>query len=244
MPEPLHYGDHVQHYKMDAAYHDYFTTDPFSEQDIRRRYQAFFQLCPLQLGERILEIGSGGGPALAELNGSDACYVPTDLAGNNLTRMRSQAACPIFPALADTYALPFVDYCFDRVIISEVLEHLERPEQAVCEAARVARPNATVLISVPYREKISYQICIHCNRPTPTHAHLHSFDEHNLSRLIEAGGLTVKRTYKLCNKVASRAYISIGLKRMPFGVWHGVDRLFNTLIPKPSHMMVIATKPS
>ena len=45
-------------------------------------------------------------------------------------------------------ALPFEDNRFDLVICNEVLEHLERPEQAMAELGRVSRHYC--LISVPH----------------------------------------------------------------------------------------------
>ena len=47
----------------------------------------------------------------------------------------------------DIYKMPFADKMFDLVVCTEVLEHLDKPNQAVQELLRVAK-NA-VLISVP-----------------------------------------------------------------------------------------------
>ena len=46
------------------------------------------------------------------------------------------------------YDLPFDDDSFDIVVLSEVLEHLERPSDALAEAGRVAL--RAVLVSVPW----------------------------------------------------------------------------------------------
>jgi hypothetical protein len=55
------------------------------------------------------------------------------------------------------------------------------------EMWRVVRPGGRVLISTPYRERIRYVLCIHCNQPTPIHAHLNSFDEHRLASYLRQG---------------------------------------------------------
>lgn len=49
--------------------------------------------------------------------------------------------------VGSVYALPYADRQFDLVLCSEVLEHLDRPEAALAEVARVARQH--VLLSVP-----------------------------------------------------------------------------------------------
>ncbi len=49
--------------------------------------------------------------------------------------------------VGSVYELPYPDDSFDLVLCSEVLEHLDRPEDAVRECARVARKH--VLLTVP-----------------------------------------------------------------------------------------------
>jgi 2-polyprenyl-3-methyl-5-hydroxy-6-metoxy-1,4-benzoquinol methylase len=50
-------------------------------------------------------------------------------------------------SVADAYTLPFESKSFDTVSLLEVLEHLERPDDAVREALRVARHR--VVVTVP-----------------------------------------------------------------------------------------------
>ena len=49
----------------------------------------------------------------------------------------------------DALALPFADGSFDRVIASEVLEHIPDDEEAMAELARVLRPGGTMAVTVP-----------------------------------------------------------------------------------------------
>lgn len=49
----------------------------------------------------------------------------------------------------DALRLPFSDGTFDRVICSEVLEHIPNDEGAMAELARVLRPGGTMAITVP-----------------------------------------------------------------------------------------------
>jgi SAM-dependent methyltransferase len=52
---------------------------------------------------------------------------------------------------ADALAIPFDDGHFDRVIASEVLEHIPHDRAAIEEIARVLRPGGTAAVSVPRR---------------------------------------------------------------------------------------------
>jgi SAM-dependent methyltransferase len=49
----------------------------------------------------------------------------------------------------DALALPFADGSFDRVIASEVLEHIPDDEAAMAELTRVLRPGGTMAVTVP-----------------------------------------------------------------------------------------------
>ena len=52
-------------------------------------------------------------------------------------------------AQGDALRLPFADGAFDRVIASEVLEHIPDDEAAMAELARVLRPGGTMAVTVP-----------------------------------------------------------------------------------------------
>lgn len=52
-------------------------------------------------------------------------------------------------AVGDGMALPFADSCFDRVVASEVLEHVQDDRAVLAELARVTRPGGTIAVTVP-----------------------------------------------------------------------------------------------
>jgi len=51
----------------------------------------------------------------------------------------------------DTRSLGFRDATFDSASMIEVLEHVDEPEKALREIARVLKPGGLLFISVPYR---------------------------------------------------------------------------------------------
>jgi ubiquinone/menaquinone biosynthesis C-methylase UbiE len=130
--------------------------------------------------------------------------------------------------------LPFADATFDCPVASEVIEHLPEPERVLDEMWRVVRPGGRVLISTPYRERIRYVLCIHCNQPTPIHAHLNSFDEHRLASYLRQGrfGYTT-----FGNKALLIARTHVLLGRVPHWLWRLVDWLANRILPKPAHIV-------
>jgi SAM-dependent methyltransferase len=56
---------------------------------------------------------------------------------------------PATAVQGDAMALPFPDATFDRVIASEVLEHIPNDVGAMRELARVLRPGGTMAVTVP-----------------------------------------------------------------------------------------------
>jgi SAM-dependent methyltransferase len=236
------YQDHIRHYQLDGEFYDFVSPDKFMTQEIRRRYQEFFHLVSIKKSDSILEIGSGGGFALEFLTRIRPAYFPLDIPHNNLQKIRNSASFTVFPSSADAYHLPFRNEVFDAVILSEVVEHLEHPAEALYEINRTMKKNGILIISVPYKEKITYQICIHCNRPTPTHAHLHSFDQHKLAQLVSDSEFVPFQFAKNCNKIPNRLHLNLLLKKIPFRLWKFMDRSFNFFFDKPTSLILISHK--
>ena len=99
--------------------------------------------------ESVLDVGCGEGVVterIADSTGADT--VGVDLGTDELQdewRRRERERLAFRPASA--YDLPFADGSFDLVCALEVLEHLERPRDALAELARVSR--RALLVSVP-----------------------------------------------------------------------------------------------
>lgn len=75
--------------------------------------------------------------------------------------------------LADARRLPFVENSFSTVVATEILEHLDHPENAVREARRVLKKDGRVVISVPNRFN-------YFSEPT----HIHYFTETKVCKLF------------------------------------------------------------
>jgi len=230
--------NYIEHYKLDAEYVDYLNPSKFEKEAIRRRYEALVALSRPGKSMRILEIGSGGGEALKALYNKAILYFPLDITAKNLPAIRRKAFnLRTLPLTGDAFYLPVRDASIDIVICSEVLEHVNEPAAVLKEIRRVLSVGGRAVISVPYKERITYQLCIHCNKLTPTNAHLHSFDKEKIRRLAADAGLTIVHQQTIGNKVAGRFYFNIAFSFLPYGVWRFFDRLFNFVIPKPSHFI-------
>jgi hypothetical protein len=81
-------------------------------------------------------------------------------------------------------------------------------------------------------------LCVHCNKKTPLHAHIHSFDENILTNLCSNNKLKniVWNTFGNKYLIFLRTY-SI-LKYFPFRVWKIIDSIFNYIKNVPVHIIV------
>lgn len=101
-------------------------------------------------GTLVLEAGCGIGAqtvTLAALS-AGAKIVSVDIDTGSLTEAQTRTQSAGFENVtfqqADVYALPFPDETFDHVFISFILEHLERPDEALASLIRVLKPGGTL----------------------------------------------------------------------------------------------------
>ncbi len=114
-----------------------------------------FTLLAVRHGGRILDVGCGTGDdaiALAELVGTTGQVVGIDSSAVMVEEARRRAAdlaLPVTFTEGDAHHLTFADGTFDGCRADRTFQHLERPDQALAELVRVAKPGAVVLVADP-----------------------------------------------------------------------------------------------
>ncbi len=110
----------------------------------------------LRPGERLLDAGCGEGRhcfgALdrgARVVGLDLDYDSLRLASKRLRREACARDLLGEMLQGNTFTLPFRDETFDKVICSEVMEHVHDYRGAARELARVTRPGGLVAVTIP-----------------------------------------------------------------------------------------------
>jgi SAM-dependent methyltransferase len=111
-------------------------------------------------GDRVLDLGCGGGRHAFEAYRCGAHVVAFDHDHGELRKVTGMAAAMraageapppgrVGAVAGDATAMPFADGAFDRVIAAEVLEHIPADQRALAEIARVTRPGGLVAVTVP-----------------------------------------------------------------------------------------------
>jgi SAM-dependent methyltransferase len=119
-----------------------------------------FDRLRLQPGHRLLDLGCGAGRHAFAAARSGATVVALDRDGAELKEVRAvlgamSDAGELPPATGggevqgDALALPFPAASFDRVVASEVLEHVPDDQGALDELVRVLRPGGRLAVTVP-----------------------------------------------------------------------------------------------
>jgi len=161
-----------------------------------------FERLQIAAGDRLLDLGCGGGRHAFEAVRRGARVVAVDTDRDELDRVAA-----IFAAMAeageipegaygttvsgDATSLPFPDGSFDKVIAAEVLEHLPADQIAMNEIARILRPGGVAAVTVPawLPERICWQLSdeYHNNKG----GHIRIFTRRELVIKLTRSGLTV-----------------------------------------------------
>ncbi len=124
-----------------------------NESDVayRRRVRRVVEYLDLSPGQTVFDCGTGMGFYLKVLS---ALYPDCRLYGIDFeTRVLRFARGHLPPEATvvrgDIHRLPFGDGAFDRVIMSEVLEHLDDDARGLAEVRRVLKPGGILAVTVP-----------------------------------------------------------------------------------------------
>jgi SAM-dependent methyltransferase len=133
----------------------YFSTNTYRDVSFARfgqywwsnRFYAILARRYGRRGARLLEIGSGLGHLVGQLEGSfRTCGMDVNPWAVQESRRVVRATALQVASAED---LPYADGAFDLVVIKHIVEHLPHPEKAIAEIGRVTAPAGTLILSTP-----------------------------------------------------------------------------------------------
>lgn len=165
-----------------------------------------FDALGLRSGDAVLDIGCGHGRHTFEALKRGASVASLDLDRIRLADVASMSIAMLVAGEiersssnlvleADALRLPFHDGTFDRVIASEVLEHLVDDGTAMDEIARVLRPGGTAAVTIPRRwpERVCWALSKQYVSSAGGHVRIYSAKE--LKGKLNRAGLVATRSH-------------------------------------------------
>jgi len=163
-----------------------------------------FDRLGVKAGDLVLDAGAGFGRHAFELARRGANVVALDYAADEVIATRGTFGAmveageiPVERYVAalqvDATRLPYDDGSFDRVITSEVLEHIQNDVGAISELVRVLRPGGTFACTVPtwYPEKINWLLSDEYHAPKSVGGHVRIYSATELKAKLRTAGLRV-----------------------------------------------------
>jgi SAM-dependent methyltransferase len=165
-----------------------------------------FERLGLIPGERLLDLGAGGGRHSFQAMRHGARVTALDYSAADLKDVAATSGAMIEAAEVswDQYAgvvngnaldLPFPDAAFDRVITSEVLEHIWDDDRAITEIVRVLRPGGRLAVTVPteWPERVNW--ALNWRYHDVPGGHVRVYKQRELEAKLERAGLYLRGSH-------------------------------------------------
>jgi ubiquinone/menaquinone biosynthesis C-methylase UbiE len=158
-----------------------------------------FMLRHLKAGQTVLNIGVGAGVLERMALEKGVSIHALDPSTKAIERLRMEVGLGDKARSGYVQAIPFEDERFDVVVMSEVLEHLDKESlwQGLAEVKRVLKCGGMLLTTTPNQEDLGVNmvVCPECGQVFHKVGHLQSFDRKNMTAIMHNAGFSVGRIY-------------------------------------------------
>ncbi|HET8869721.1 MAG TPA: class I SAM-dependent methyltransferase [Aquabacterium sp.] len=162
-----------------------------------RTTQELFTGFPIRSADTVVDVGCGLGGNLRFCADFAQHLIGIDIDPERVEatrRLLSEAAPNRFDVLqGNGERLPVDSASADKIICTEVIEHVDSPSQALQELVRIGKPGALYLLSVPGQlsEELTKTVAPASWFEKPNHIRILGTDE--FRKLVESSGLQVER---------------------------------------------------
>ncbi|WP_285258714.1 class I SAM-dependent methyltransferase [Halopseudomonas bauzanensis] len=152
---------------------------------------------PIQPEDHVLDVGCGDGGFIGFCagRGAEVTFVDIDEQKVKETgrRLRDSPARGTHGVVSDAAPLPLPDNHVNKVICTEVLEHVDDPVNFLAELVRVGKPGALYLLSVPdiASETVQQKVAPSLYFEKPHHIRI--FSREDFLRLVGDAGLIIEK---------------------------------------------------
>lgn len=138
---------------MSSGRNEAIQANPVISYEQKLRAETVLGLLAVNQGERVLDIGCGNARDIAKIAAYGGYVIGVDISEGMVAAARQEVERTgikgITLQVGDATCLDFPDASFDKVLCSEVIEHIPDAPQALREMHRVLKPGGTLVLSTP-----------------------------------------------------------------------------------------------
>jgi len=155
-----------------------------------------FRGIPVGPGDSVVDVGCGDGGAslFCARRGAHVTVVDIDPKVISAMEARLEEISPGDHAslVSDGDPLPLADAMASRVLCTEVLEHVDDPEQLLSELVRIGKPGALYLLTVPgaLQENLQKHVAPPSYFQKPNHVRI--IERSDFAKMVSRAGLTIE----------------------------------------------------
>lgn len=232
-----------------------FRSNPVLDYEQRIRSRAVIDRLGPGQGETILDIGCGNARDLLQILDAGASIVGVDLSEGMIEQARLELEAAGYSGVrlevGDATRLSFPEGTFDKVLCSEVIEHIPDAAAAAREMWRVLKPGGTLVMSTPNRASWygfdRYLVWTGLLRRPWNHPFDNWRTRSELTSLLGRAGLTVSETATVCYLPGFLLtyFLPRALQSAVVGCVAAVETLARRAMPRNGYLLVVtAIKPS
>ncbi len=238
--------------EMSATRNAAFRLNPVLDYEQRVRSGAVLSLVGARRGETILDIGCGNARDIAPILRAGARVIGVDLSEG----MIEQATLELAAAgqhgatlqVGDATRLEFADGMFDKIVCSEVIEHIPDAEKAIDEMRRVLKPDGVLVLSTPNRGSWygfdRYVLWTRVLRRAWNHPFDHWRTGSELRALLDAHGFEITSTRTTCYLPGFilTYFLPRMLQAIVARVVAAIEPVAFRIVPRRGYMLVVTAR--
>lgn len=140
---------------MSVGRNETIRASPIISYEQELRAHTVLELLAVKPGERVLDIGCGNARDIARIAELGGDVVGVDISAGMVAAARQElermGKSGIALRVGDATSLDFPDASFDKVLCSEVIEHIPDAPRALREMHRILKPGGSLVLSTPNR---------------------------------------------------------------------------------------------
>lgn len=201
-------GDEIREFFDDMSFgrNEAIDSNPVIRYEQELRAQTVLSLLSINPGEHVLDIGCANARDISELVKSGAQVTGVDISESMIDAAKKQLSQigidGVTLRVGDATRLNFSDASFDKILCSEVIEHIPDALQALKEIRRVLKRGGALVLSTPNKSSWygieRYWLWQRLLRRKWPHPYDEWRNSKELSRLLEQSLFTVSKKKTVC----------------------------------------------